>query len=304
MSTRPSRSRRLRRPLAGAAVCAALALAGAACGSDSSTSASTTTAAPAPAEATNAVTVSTPGMTYETSGSLRPGVATITLENTDDQSHMMAFAPLADGVTLDQFRAALDQGEEAAGQLLATPPDQAIYGTPAPVAGGESTTVTAKDLPAGEYVLICFFTTDDGTPHWKMGMIGSLTVAGDPSTGTPDSDGTITIDDQGITLPDGFDGHGTFLVTNDGTSPHSISFARLDAGTTLDAYYQHIGQAMATNSSIDGGGGALVGGVDELLPGQSAFLTVDLDAGHYGYVSTTDANGPEIPVQHGELDVS
>jgi hypothetical protein len=61
---------------------------------------------------------------------------------------------------------------------------------------------------------------------------------------------------------------------------------------------------MATNSSIDGGGGALVGGVDELLPGQSAFLTVDLDAGHYGYVSTTDANGPEIPVQHGELDVS
>jgi hypothetical protein len=60
---------------------------------------------------------------------------------------------------------------------------------------------------------------------------------------------------------------------------------------------------MSSGSSVDGGGGTFVGGVDELLPGQSAYLTLDLSKGHYGYISSADANGPEIPAQHGEFDV-
>ncbi len=51
-------------------------------------------------------------------------------------------------------------------------------------------------------------------------------------------------------------------------------------------------------------GGVLDGGVDALLPDQTTYLTLDLEPGHYGYVSVEDANGPGMPAQHGEFDVS
>lgn len=243
-------------------------------------------------------------MSFDVSGSLRPGMATITLKNSDDEAHMMAVARLKPGVTFDQVKAALAKSEDAAGPLLADGEQNSNYGTPAPVGAGQSTTVTAEHLQPGNYALVCFFNDNSGTPHFKMGMIGSLTVAGDEVTDAPHSDGTISIDDSAITMPDGFAGHGTFLVTNAGTAPHSISFARLDPGTTLDAFYQHIGETMNNGKAVDGGGGVLDGGVDTLAPGQSAYLTLDLASGHYGYVSIQDANSPTIPVQHGEFDVA
>lgn len=218
----------------------------------------------------NAVTITSPGMSYVVSGPLRPGIAAITFTNTSPEAHMMQVARLLPGTTLDQLKAAFDQSEDAAGALLADGQENSVYGTPAPVGAGESTTVTAMDLQAGDYALVCFFTDANGTPHFQMGMINVLTVEGEPATESPVSDGTISIDDNGITMPDGFDGRGTFLVTNDGTSPHSFSIARLDDGTTLDDYYQFVGNAMNSNTAIDGGGGVLAGGVDGLLPGQSA----------------------------------
>lgn len=309
----PVRRPRRRVRVAAAGAACALALVTAACGSSDSDSSSTattagsgatTTAASGPTAVTdNAITVTTPGMSYDVSGSLHPGAATITLRNEDTRTHMMALARLKDGVTLDQVRTALDKSEDEAGKLLASSPDQEVYGSPGAVGPGMSSTTTIPDLPAGHYVVLCFFTDDDGTPHWKMGMIDELTVAGAKATDLPDSDGTIELTDSGITMPKGFDGSGTFEITNTGKTEHSISFVKLDEGSTLDDFYQAIGQAQSSQKSVDVDGGVLTGGVDGLLPGDSTYLTVDLDAGHYGYVSTTDATGPQMPPQHGEFDV-
>ncbi|MEZ5179583.1 MAG: hypothetical protein R2746_15230 [Acidimicrobiales bacterium] len=311
-TARPARSRRRAR-VAALGATAALALAVSACGSSDDSSSTTTTAAPDAASTTeaagaasaeNAVTVTSPGMSYEVSGTLQPGTATLTFRNDDDVAHMLAMARLQDGVTLDQVRTALDKGEEEAAKLLAEPPDQAVYGSPAPVGPGLSSTTTMVDLPAGHYALLCFFTTDDGTPHFQAGMVSELTVEGDEVTGTPDSDGTIELTDDAITLPDDFDGHGTFAVTNTGSAAHSMSIAKLDDGTTLDEYFQAVGQAQSSGKAMDVDGGVLDGGVDALLPDQTTYLTLDLEPGHYGYVSVEDANGPGMPAQHGEFDVS
>lgn len=133
----------------------------------------------------NAVTVTTPGMSFEVSGPLRPGVATITLENTDDVTHMMAIARLKDGVTLDKLESALQQdGEDASMKLLAESPPPAL-GTPAMVGPGRHSTVTATDLEAGTYALICFLTDDSGKPHLAMGMVGQLKVEGRRSPPSP-----------------------------------------------------------------------------------------------------------------------
>jgi len=292
---------------------AVLALVGACAGEPAAASASApasggnaaaeTAAAPSGAPVDNAVTISMPGMSYEVSGTLRPGVGSITLVNDDDVTHMMAFAHLKDGITLDQVKTALAQGEDALGALLAESPDTS-YGTPDLLGPGETETVTALDLKAGHYALACFLVAADGTPHWQMGMVGELTIAGDPASDKPADDGTITVDDSAIALPDGFTGHGTYLVTNAGQQGHNFSMARLDDGTTLAQFAGHVGQAMGTGGVIDGGGGVLVGGIDALAPGQSAYLTLDLKSGHYGYISPTDMTGPDLPAQSGEFDVA
>jgi hypothetical protein len=310
ITVRRSRSRRARWSALGAAL--ALSAAVTACGSSDSDASSTTTSPPSATTTStvaapgmdNTVTVSAPGMSYDVSGDLHPGVATIHFQNDDDVTHMLGMARLKDGVTIDEVRAALDKGEEEAGKLLADRPEEAVYGVPAAVGPGQSSTATMVDLPEGHYVLLCFFTDDDHVPHWKMGMIAELTVTGTEATAVPTSDGTIGIDDDGITLPKGFDGHGTFEVENSGSKDHSISFAKLDEGTTLDDYYQEVGRAQSTQVSMDVDGGVLVGGIDDLLPGQKAYLTIDLPQGHYGYVSTADAQGPEMPAQHGEIDIN
>lgn len=304
--------RRLRRGTAVAAgLATVLALAG--CSNDSKTSAdksSDTTETTAPSQKSgnapidNAMTVTTPGMAFETTGSLKPGVGSITLDNTDDVTHMLAFAQVKDGVTVDQIKTALGKSEEQAGKLFADagPNGPAPLGTPALVGPGESSTVTALDLKAGTYGMVCFLTDAQGEPHWKMGMIHEVKVSGNEATEKPQSDGTITLDDTAITMPKGFDGQGTFLVTNSGKKGHNLSLARLDTGTSLADFASAVGQSEQSGKSIDVKGGVLAGGVDELAPGQSAYLTVDLSPGHYGYLSTDDVTGPSLPPQHGEFD--
>ena len=308
-STTPRR--RLRRGSAIAASFATvLALAGCSSSSKSDESKDTTATTAASADSggapiDNAMTVTTPSMSFETSGSLKPGVGAITLDNTDDVTHMMALAQLKDGVTTDQIAAAMDKGEEEAGKLFADagPNGPAPLGSPALVGPGQSSTVTALDLKAGTYGMICFLTDSKGEPHWKMGMINEMTVKGDTATEKPKSDGTISVGDEAITMPDGFSGSGTFLVTNSGKKPHSFSLAKLDTGTSLAGFAAAVGKTEQSGTSIDVDGGVLVGGVDALSPGQSAYLTVDLKPGHYGYLSTEDVTGPGLPPQHGEFDV-
>lgn len=304
MTTRRTRRRTV---LRAAAPLLALALAGAvgaapAHAAVAPASASAAHSSPTTAPVRNAVTVRTTGMNFLPSGSLHPGNASLTWVNRSPEAHMMTLARLRPGVTVAQVVAALHISEDSVYPLLADGPD-ASYGSPAVVGAWASTTVTMKNLAPGRYVMICFATDADGVPHWQMGMVAALEVRGAAQHQVPRTEGTIRLTDRAITLPEGFDGRGTYRVVNTGTRLHAIQLTRLLHGTTLAAYNAWIGQQMATGQPVDGGGGVLEGGIDVLAPGQSAWLTLDLRAGHYGYVSTTDIVGPELPPQHGEFTV-
>lgn len=269
-----------------------------------STSTTAKAAVPAGTPIDNAITITTPGMSFEVSGKLRPGIGSITFKNTDSMSHMLAVARLKDGVTLDQVKAAATSPDESAANKITADGTDAQYGTPAPVGPGQESTVVAKDLKAGTYAILCFLTTDDGTPHVALGMIGEFTVEGAPATQAPETDGTITVDDKGFTMPTDFNGKGVFEVSNTGTSVHDMQIVRIEQGFTLAGYSEAVGQAMNSNKSVDSAkGGTMVGGISGLNAGQSAWIVLDLPPGHYGYLSTTDATaGP--PAQVGEFTVS
>ena len=326
-SHKKSRWRRVPIGLA-VAGCLAATVALAACGDDDSggttatvpqatpTTASATTASspsatakPTDVVSANGITVEGFEMGYKVSGDLRPGTATITFKNTGTDVHMMETARLNDGVTLDQVKEAMSSNDDAAIEPLLADGLRGVYGTPALLSPGQSTTVTAVNLKAGTYAILCFVPSESGAPHVAMGMLNEFTVKGDPLTATPKSDGTIEITDSGYKLPSGFDGHGTFKVTDSGQDPHSISIAKLDAGTSVMDYFQYVNDRFQQGQPLKGGPGELVAGVNALLPGQTAYLTLDLPPGHYGYVSTEGGDGPDSPPDAtkgllGEFDVS
>ncbi len=148
---------------------------------------------------------------------------------------------------------------------------------------------------------------DKGMPHLADGMLSTFTVKGAAYGKQPQSTGTITIADHGFTLPANFGGSGTFLVENHGSTEHSLSITRLQAGTTVKAFVQHVDDAFKANKPIEDGGGAIVAGVEALQPGQRAYVVLDLPKGHYGYVSTGGGeNGAPTDVSQGlsgEFDV-
>ncbi len=248
----------------------------------------------------NAITVTSTGDNYRVAGHLKPGTATIRWVNADDEWHMMTLGRLKRGVTVHKMVAALSQGEQAAKALLADGPD-AAYGSPAVLSAHQSETVTMEHLRPGTYVMICFMAEPNGTTHWQLGMVRTIQVRGATDTESVSDEGTIAVDDDGITLPVGFDGRGTYAVRDTGTRPHNFSLAHLDHGVSLADFVGSVGQAMSTGGEPTGG--ELVSGIDLLAPGQRAYLTLHLPAGRYGYLSVQDLTGPGLPPQSGVIDL-
>lgn len=245
----------------------------------------------------NGVSITTTGMNYHVHGALHPGIASISWSNRDDELHMMEMALLKPGVTQPQLTAAAKKGENALTQLVAEQP-HAGWGTPGLLSPGETETVTTH-LKAGTYGLICFVMGKDHMSHAAMGMVATLKVAGPTQSVSPKADGTISIDDNGIHWPSGFTGKGTYAVRDTGTKDHALSLARLDKGVPLLQFMGSVNDAMQSGSRTRGG--SLVSGIDSLAAGRTAWVTLDLLAGRYGYLSPSDITGPQLPKQSGEF---
>jgi uncharacterized cupredoxin-like copper-binding protein len=271
----------------------------AACSSSGGTAADTDTPGQhsAPAKQSAQATNSTPNMlsitardsaasmSYEISGSPHPGLVSIRFTNAGKYAHEVGVSMLKPGATPDQVKTALlaKNGERKAQALLLNP--DAEYPVPS-ILGPGGSEVDVANLAAGHYVVLCFLPGPNGMPHVAMGMIGGFTVAGSKSTQQPpQADGTVELSDHGITVPSGFGTGGTYQVTNTGTKPHDFSLAKL-AGKPLPALFQCVEGAFGKGTPIDDCPGTLAGGVNTLKPGESAYLTLTLPAGDYGYVST------------------
>lgn len=88
------------------------------------------------------------------------------MTNDGDEAHHMVIGLLKEGVSLDDALAA-DEAEEVTELDVETDP----------VGPGEETVLTFENLEPGEYAMVCFLPTDDGTPHAFEGMATSFTVS-------------------------------------------------------------------------------------------------------------------------------
>lgn len=248
---------------------------------DSGTRSSTT--APAP----NSLAVEISDGAIHVTGTPRPGRIDVTVTNHTAHAAEFSFQPMKPGVTVEQLLNAIKtKGEEAASTLLAGDSDKGGYGEPAIVGAHSSTEViTTQAVPAGQYAGASFLPGSDGMPQALDGLATGFEVSGAPYVAVPaDVAGTISLADDSITLPAGFTGSGTYAVTDTGHAPHSLSFGSLRG--PLSALFGCVGQSFGKGQPIDSCPGTLLGGIDTIKPGDTAYVVLALRPGKYGYVST------------------
>ena len=200
----------------------------------------------------------------------------------------MQVVKLNQGVSQQQFQETLQEtlqafpqeGEAALGRIFQV---VAFTGGPSGIGpGGQSEAVV--DLQAGDYVLLCFIAGADGIPHLAKGMVQPLTVTEPPSDrpAEPEALATVGLDDfafAGVptTLPEG---RTTLKVTNQGQEPHEMTLLRLEG---INAQ-----QALEILTAPPGGEAPAgqppfkdAGGFQAIMPGQSGWTTLNLQAGEY-----------------------
>lgn len=221
---------------------------------------------------------------FRTMGSNPAGVTMVQLKNLGMENHEAQFVRLNDGVTLDQFLAAL---RETSGQGE-PPPIFTFEGGPAAISPGKSQTVLLALTP-GQYVLLCLVPGPDNVPHAAKGMVLPLTVTAGGGTGDvlPAGAGTIMLGGGTLGLPETLPARPqTYRVANTAKTPHALMIGRLPADKTLD----DVRAVLAAPEPPPWFESA--GGLDGLKPGANAGVVLDLAPGRYAAI--------DAPLVHNE----
>jgi plastocyanin len=206
----------------------AFALVVSACGGDDDdatattvTTAATTTSATSTSDLPK-VTITATEYAFDVPAEVPAGYVEVTLVNNGKEGHHAQIVKLADGVTVDEFKAAASKTD------IKSLSDDSFVGGP----NGAGTVIA--HLTPGNYVVVCFIPGDDGQPHVAKGMIKEFTVSGAEQGYKPAADETIKLTDFKFEPPASIPAGATVRVTNAGSQVHEIVLMKLDDGATLD----------------------------------------------------------------------
>ena len=250
---------------------------GAACNATSSSSAPAAGSSATAAPGGQNVAVTAKDFAFDLPPSIPAGVVNITLTNSGKEEHQAQLAKIADGKTMQEVVAALAKQDSATALSIIT-----FVGGPTGVAPGGTQTISANLAP-GNYMAICFVTSDDGVPHFAKGMVAAFTVTGAASGAQlPPASASLTLQDFSFvgvdTLPTGPQ---VVAVTNKGPQPHEATIVKLDAGVTAD-------QARSQMAAVTGPATTVpsrdIGGSAAIAANSTANVTINLPPGNYAFV--------------------
>ncbi len=224
---------------------------------------------------------------FKTLGSIPAGVTTVQLKNLGKERHEAQFVRLNDGVTPEQFLAAIQQAGDG------PPPDIFSFeGGPAEILSNKTGEVMLN-FPPGQYMLVCFVDAPDGQPHVAKGMVLPVKVnaATGPVAALPAGKGTIVLGaangfDLPATLPAG---RSQYRVTNQGTGPRAFFVGGIPADKTIE----DVNAELAKPDSGPPPWFQQAGGMGGLKANGSGVVTLDLTPGKY--VAVDVAFGPDKP---------
>lgn len=282
-------------PLSGSAVSATRPVASASAASGTPTSATsgsatagmtgsaTSSASPAPVSGAIGQTLTIKAMDYAfqtTPNTIPGGLTTIQMQNLGKEPHQAQLVRLKDGVTYDQFVAALKDDLKNGGNTsedLAT----SVGGPNVGVMG--ATIEVIQDLKVGQYALLCFVPNAMGVSHVALGMTLPLTVTAPtaPAAMPPAVNGTITLKDDNFDIATFPAGRSLYRVVNAGAEPADLQILGVAAGNTVEDVKQYVialGTGNAAAGPIPATGGA---GISTLAQGESGIIVLNLTPGEY-----------------------
>jgi hypothetical protein len=152
----------------------------------------------------------------------------------------------------------------------------------------DATQRVIERLTAGHYVVVCFDTTADGTPHFLLGMHKSFWADSDAWApvdqdervvdGSPRANGTVSESDHSISVPNVIhENEPLLLKVTVSDQTHEFQLVRVPEGTTKDELLQCLtGPSCAlTAQPIDSGGAAAI------APGSTHWVELHLKPGTY-----------------------
>lgn len=264
------------------------------------------------ASETHVVEVTARDYSFDMAAEIPSGWTTFLMNNEGEEHHFFLLSRLPEGKTIvdygtdvgvaygtawDSLRTgAMDRAE--AGQLLGQLLPE-WYGSVVAMGGvglvaPGRVAQTSVYLEPGTYVMECYMKTTDGVFHSVLGMERSLTVAEDSSDAPePVADIAITLSNDAITIegePNA--GEHTVAVRFLEHPPvglgNDVHLARL----TGDRDIVDVARWMDW-MEIDGleapAPAEFLGGAEEMPVGYTAYLTVELEPGRYGWVTETSA---------------
>ena len=229
---------------------------------------------PKPAAPTgpNVVTITATEYAFGAPDTIPAGLTTLRMLNPGREPHQ-AFLAGGQGKSFAELEAAMMK-EGPLPEWLTIPIGAGV------VVSGDSSIVTAN-LPPGNYLILCFIPSLDGTPHVAKGMSRRIVVtaaaAGAVAAPEPKADVTITLNDYSfITSAPLTAGTRTIRVENSGPQLHELTIERLAPGKTVADFRQWVAGGMRGMPPVES-----VGGFAGLDKGKVGWVTITLTPGNY-----------------------
>lgn len=238
--------------------------------------------------AANVVNVITTDYAFDMPATLPAGLTTMRLANKGKELHHLYMVKVPSGKSSKDIVGWLKAGG---------PPPQWMKPVGGPNASAGITEFTST-LEAGDYVAFCVIPSPDGTPHVMKGMIKDVKVT--PSANRspePKPTVTLTLKDYDFTFDKPLSaGRHVIAVKNAGPQPHEFFMAKLLPGKTP------MDMAKFAEKPAGAPPGIPFGGITDILPGQTVYLTVDIPAGEYGFICfDPDAKDGKPHLAHGMI---
>jgi hypothetical protein len=220
------------------------------------------------------MTINATDYAFDAPDQVPAGMMTIHLVDNGAELHHVAFVKLNDGKTL----ADVAQAMKSQGPMPAWAVDHGGVNAPHPGGGMASAT---EMLEAGNYALICFIPSADGTPHFAKGMVRPLTVT--ESTGAsaaePTADIVLKLSDYAFTPSKPITaGKHTLRVESSGTQSHEVQLVRLAPGKTVDDVIAWVEKPAGPPP------GEPLGGIPAMAKGTAGYITIDFTPGDYALI--------------------
>jgi len=249
---------------------------------------------PAPPVA-NVVTITASDFSFAAPDSIPAGLTTVKLSNTGKEPHQVVFIRIDSGKTMTDIANVMKDPNAKIPAWMSFPMGANT------VEPGDSSNATAA-LTAGNYVLICFVSSPNGTPHASKGMVRPVvvTAATGPMAAEPTADITITEKDYTWDISGPITaGMHTFRVENAGPQVHEVQIFQLAPKKTGKDF-----QAWMTGGMKGPPPATEVGGFVGPMPvaGAHGYFTRTLAAGNYLFICfVPDVKDAKPHVMHGMI---